>query len=146
MKPRGANNKGFTLVELVTILIVTGVLAAFAIPRMMDRTGFASRGFYDQAQGAVRYAQKVAVAQRRQITLTISVGGISTSAIDPATGAALSLAAPSGVSLAPATSFTFDALGTPSFGSQLAISVNSTGVGDINRTFYVEATTGYVHP
>ena len=62
---RHAGGAGFSLVELVTTLIVVGILAAFAVPRFVGRTGFESRGFYDQAQGIVRYAQKIAIAQRQ---------------------------------------------------------------------------------
>ena len=157
MSMRRVDGAGFTLVELVTIMIVVGILAAFAIPRFVDRTGFESRGVYDQAQGIVRYAQKIAIAQRQSppkspvfVVITVSQiricydAGCATPVNDPSTGAALALTAPTGVTLSPAT-FSFDGSGSPNFGAQLAINVNSTGVGDINRTFFVEAVTGYVH-
>ena len=154
---------GFSLVELVTIMIVVGILAAFAIPRLVDRTGFVSRGFFDEAQAAVRYAQKIAIAQRRTIFVAITGTQIrvcydaacASTVLDPSTGAALSIpqlptGAPagsfSGVTLSPVTTFSFSGSGSPSFGAQLAVNVNSTGVGDINRTFFVEPITGYVHP
>lgn len=149
---------GFSLVELVAILAVIAVLAAFAVPRMVDRTGFESRGFFDQAQALVRYAQKIAIAQRQSppkspLYVVISASqiricydtGCAAPVTDPATGAALAVTAPSGVTLAPATTFSFTGSGTPSIGAQLAISVNSAGAGDTNRTFFVEAQTGYVH-
>jgi MSHA pilin protein MshC len=159
MKPQGVKNDGFTLVELVTILVVTGILAAFAVPRMMDRTGFVSRGFFDQAQGIVRYAQKIAIAQRRTVFVVVSAtqiqvcydAGCTSPVTDPSTGGALSAphlptgagaASFSGVTLSPVT-FCFDSAGAPSAGA--TINVNSTGVGDINRTFFVEPVTGYVH-
>ena len=139
-------------------MIVIGILSAFAIPRLVDRTGFESRGMYDQALGMVRYAQKIAIAQRQSppkpaIFVVISANriaicydaGCATPVNDPSTGAALAVNAPAGVTLSPAT-FSFDGSGASSIGAQLAINVNSTGVGDINRTFYVEAVTGYVHP
>lgn len=157
MTLRDAGNAGFSLVELVAIMVVVGVVAAFAIPRFVDRTGFESRGFYDQAQGIVRYAQKIAIAQRQSspkapvfVVITASQiricydAACATAVTDPTTGAALALTAPNGVTLTPA-SFSFDGAGAPSVGAQLAINVNSTGVGDINRTFYVETQTGYVH-
>ncbi len=149
---------GFSLVELVTVMIVIGILAAFAIPRFVGRTGFESRGVYDQAQGIVRYAQKIAIAQRQSpskapVFVVIAASSIRicydaacvTPLTDPSTGAALRLDAPSGVTLAPATTFSFTGSGAPSIGAQLAIQVNSTEAGDPNRTFYVEAQTGYVH-
>ena len=135
-----------------------GVLAAFAVPRMVDRTGFESRGFFDRAQATVRYAQKVAIAQRQSppkppvyVVITASQirvcydAGCTAPVTDATTGAALALNAPSGVTVSPVTTFSFSGSGAPSVGAQLAISVNSTGVGDVNRTFFVEAQTGYVH-
>ena len=70
--------------------------------------------------------------------------GCAAPVIDPSTGAPLSLAAPAGVTLSPAT-FSFRGSGAPSLAAQLSITVASGGVGDINRTFFVEAQTGYVH-
>jgi len=161
VQPLRASPRGFTLVELVTVMIVVGILAAFAIPRFVERTGFESRGLYDQAQGIVRYAQKIAIAQRRSLPTNQPIfvvitanqirvcydAGCATPVNDPSTGAALQVSAPStgAITLAPATSFSFDGSGTPSIGAQLAINVNSTGPGDINRVFYVEPVTGYVH-
>ncbi len=160
MKLRAASGAGFSLVELVATLIVVGILAAYAIPRWVDRTGFESRGFFDQAQGLVRYAQKIAIAQRQSapkgpIYVVITVSqirvcydvGCASAVTDPISGAPLVLNAPAdgAVTLAPVTTFSFSGAGAPSVGAQLAINVNSTGVGDANRTFYVEAVTGYVH-
>lgn len=158
MKFRSRTNAGFTLVELVTTMVVIGILAAFAAPRFADRTSFESRGFYDQAQGIVRYAQKIAIAQRQSppkaaIFVVITAGNISicydagcaTPVINPSNGAALALNAPTGVTLLPAT-FSFDGSGSPNLGATLGVVVNSTGAGDVPRTFFVEAQTGYVHP
>jgi MSHA pilin protein MshC len=161
MKVRDAGDAGFSLVELVTIIVVLGILAAYALPRFVDRTGFESRGVYDQAQGLVRYAQKIAIAQRQSlpakqpIFVVITANRIRicydaaciTAVTDPSTGVALALGpVPTGVSLAPVTTFSYAGSGAPSIAAQLAINVNSSGVGDINRTFFVEAVTGYVHP
>lgn len=158
MKRSCLDQSGFTLVELVTIMVIVGILAVFAAPRLTDRTGFESRGFYDQAQAIVRYAQKIAVAQRQSppkppVFVVISAASIqicydaacATPVVDPTRGGALTVTAPTGVTLTPAT-FSFDGSGAPNLGAQLAVNVNSAGVGDVNRVFYVEAQTGYVHP
>src|ERR1700704_3857448 len=62
---RRIRQAAFSLVELVATLSVISVMAIFVMPRLVDRTGFDSRGFFDQAQGVIRFAQKVAVAQRQ---------------------------------------------------------------------------------
>src|SRR5688572_17252471 len=133
MNRLSAGSAGFSLVELVTVLVVVGILAAFAVPRFLDRTGFESRGMYDQAQGIVRYAQKIAIAQRRSlpdsqpIHVTITASGITVCChksdgtggpvIDPSTGNALVLNAPASgaITLAPETTFSFDGSGAPNF-------------------------------
>jgi MSHA pilin protein MshC len=155
---RALNEAGFTMVELLATLTVIGILAAFAIPRYVGRTGFESRGFYDQAQATVRYAQKIAIAQRQSSPKTpiyVVITGTqiricydsacTTSVTDPTTSAALSITAPTSVTLSPVTTFSYDGSGAPSLGAQLTVNVNSAGTGDINRAFYVEAQTGYVH-
>jgi MSHA pilin protein MshC len=151
-------SRGFSLVELVAVLSVIGVLAAFAIPRLVGRSAYESRGFYDQAQALVRYAQKFAVAQRQSppkppVYVVITANQLKlcydAACVTPLTdtsGAALLLDAPAGVTFSPATTFTFSGSGAPSFGAQLQINVTSTGTGDVNRSFFVEAFTGHVHP
>jgi len=34
-------NKGFTLIELITVMVILGVLAAYAVPKLFDFTGTA---------------------------------------------------------------------------------------------------------
>jgi len=58
--------RGFTLVELVTIMIIVGVLAVVAIPRM-DTSGFRATEFRDQVVAALRFAQKTAASHRRNV-------------------------------------------------------------------------------
>jgi MSHA pilin protein MshC len=144
----GQNSDGFTLVELIVVLIIAGAIAVVAIPRLMGPTEFEALGFYDSAQATVRYAQKVAVAQRRQVHVSIGANTISlcydagcaAPVADPARGQAFTTTAPSGVSLT-GTSCLYDGLGRPSTAASFTVST-ADGV----RSFIVEAETGYVHP
>jgi MSHA pilin protein MshC len=143
--------RGFTLVELVTVMIIAGIIAAIAAPRFFSLGDFTSRGFYDQVVSAVRYAQKAAIAQHRYVCVTVAPGSVSltfgtTAActdgflINPADGAAYSINAPGGVA-ASAASFSFNSLGQPSFsGAPLSITVSGYAT-----PITVEAETGYVH-
>nr|WP_255583429.1 type II secretion system protein [Duganella sp. sic0402] len=58
---------GFTMVELITVLIVAGILAAVGVSRFADSNAFENRAYADQAKTIIRYAQKLAVAQNRPI-------------------------------------------------------------------------------
>ena len=62
---------GFTIVELVVVMIITVVLAAVAVPRFFVSQQFYDRGFYDQALAITRFAQKSAIAMRRNVCVNI---------------------------------------------------------------------------
>ena len=139
--------RGFTLVELVTVMVIAGVLAAVLAPRFFDNNIFQSRGFADQVQATLRYAQKTAIAQRRFVCVAFTSGSIAltigstnacgTPLVPPSGGASYSIAAPSNIAFSPTpTDFYFDATGKPSIGTSVVIGATA---------ITVEAETGYVH-
>ncbi len=142
--------RGFTLVELAMVMLIAGILAVVAIPALFNRLTFDTRGFADQARAALQYAQKVAVAQRRNVCATVTASSLSltqgTSAgaactapvLNISTGSGFVLNTPSGVSFSGAATISFDALG------QAASAATVTVTGDQSIPINVEAVTGYV--
>jgi len=54
---------GFTLIELVIVIVILGLLAATALPRFADLTGDARQAALDGIEGAVRSASAIVHAQ-----------------------------------------------------------------------------------
>ena len=134
------------MIELVTVMLVVGILAVVALPRFADQSDFQARGFQDETRALLRYAQKSAIAQRRNVCVTLGGAGV-TLTIDsntPADGTCdIALAPPSaprgGSGLVPSVgSFKFQPLGDT---DQLA-NITATLAG---TTITVDFKTGYVY-
>lgn len=143
------DQRGFTLIELIMAIVIVGILAVFVVSSF-NNTGFQARGFADQLQTSLRYAQKVALAQRRNACVTTTASLITLTIASSSGAASLcvgnlafpaggnTIKAPNGVTLTPAVTVTFDALGRTSSSRNFTVS-------DVANNIVVEAETGYVH-
>ena len=138
-----SEHAGFTLFELIIVMLVVGILAAFAAPRL-NLTTFRETGFLQQATAAIRYAQKQAIASGCTVQVDISgsscelnwVGCAGNAALpNPATGNT-NFCTESNAAGNPSANFSFDNIGRPS-------AAQSINFG--NGIITVEAETGYVH-
>jgi prepilin-type N-terminal cleavage/methylation domain-containing protein len=136
---------GFTLVELVMVLVIVGALATFALPKLMDLTAWRLRAFADELAAQSMAMQRLALAQRRPVVGTINTTGVSFAYA--AGGALASVACPAAASpciaeAGPRT-VTFNAANggraTTSTGSALPVTVSGAGV---TLTYRIEAETG----
>lgn len=74
---RPRRTKGYTLVELVVVMVIVGVLGAIGAARFMDRRGFDTAAFADQTRSMLRFSQKLAIAQNRPIYTQMSSGTVA---------------------------------------------------------------------
>jgi MSHA pilin protein MshC len=70
------NDKGFTMVELIVVMLLVGILGAIGAARFFSRTGFDVAAFADQSAAMLRYAQKLAIAQNRPVFVQASAQGL----------------------------------------------------------------------
>lgn len=66
--------RGFTLVELVIVMLLMAVLGALAVPRLTDRSALQERGVQDQLRGLLRSARQIAVTQERDVCVLLGPG------------------------------------------------------------------------
>ncbi len=129
---------GFTLVELITVMVVVGILSVAVLPRFFDVNIFRERGTADQVKAALRFGQKVAIAQHRSVDVNLTAAA-SADCGTTLVASAVNCTILDSVSVIPALpqTVTFNALG------QRTSAAGAFTVGP--TTIAIEAETGYVH-
>lgn len=65
------------MVELVTVMVVIGILGSVAAARFFQRQAFDAAAYTDQGRALVRYGQKVAIAQNRPVHVRLDGSSIA---------------------------------------------------------------------
>jgi MSHA pilin protein MshC len=147
---------GFTIPELIAVLVIMGVLAAIALPRLAGTSAsFDEVRLHDQTLAALRYAQKTAVTMQRRVCVTFTGGtqlaltyssaysppGCDTNLMPPAggSGAAYTVVAQGAAGYTGQANFFYDRIGRPSIVVPMSIVISS------GRQITIEPESGYVH-
>jgi prepilin-type N-terminal cleavage/methylation domain-containing protein len=151
---------GFTLIELMIVIVVVGVLAAIAFMRNTTPAAYTMLAQGELLAANLRHAQTLATTWSRSLSVgvsggtngTYSVSCVTTSSslpspcnvspvLDPATGSSFSVSLQNSVSISGPSSLTLDSFGKPSAGATYTLS-SSDAASTVTVT--VLATTGVV--
>ena len=120
------HTEGYSLIELIMIIVMTGIITAIAIPRLAGFSGVDAYSAARQVKSDIRYTQELAISKFRKTTITFDAD------TDPGTYAITS----SGTNptllnraLPPSSKATFNAVGDGTTG--LEYTFNSYGEPDI---------------
>lgn len=65
------------MIELIMVMVVIAVLAAYAMPRMSSFSAMTSAAWRDQVVTALQYAHSSAVSHRRLVCVSVATGAVS---------------------------------------------------------------------
>jgi MSHA pilin protein MshC len=125
---------GFTLIELIMVIVLIGILAVSIMPKFVDTSAISLHGGAAMIAADIRYAQELAMSTNQPKSITFTNGVSSYDTVD---GRTINL--PSNVSILTGATFNFNTLGKPTAGGLVTISA-----GGPTKTINVESDTGNV--
>jgi len=146
----GRRRRGYSMLELIVVLLIASVLAGVALPRLADRSALQERGAREQLRGLLHTARQTAVAQGRELCVLIAAtqarlvhtAGAACNPALPVLGrdgtGALVVAMPVGVSLSGPLALRFSARGQLLAGTDVTLGVGSLSVVVRRDTGWVE--------
>jgi MSHA pilin protein MshC len=156
MRHRIKNNKGFTLIEVVAVLIILGILSAVAISRGIDTREVELQAEVDTLKAHLRYAQYLALNDISPVKWGIQISGPTYTLVRNSNGDGATFDNPYNLpgessqthSIAPFTATTinllFDEWGSP-YNTAAKLTANQTiALNPGSQSFTITPETGYI--
>ena len=153
---------GFSLIELVMVIVLLGILASYALVRAPNQQGLVLSAQSDLFIQHLRHTQALAMQWGRALRVSVNATGYSVSCvvatpsqapcdqatvIDPATGIAFDISLEAGLSLSVAGStLDFDSLGRPLVAGAVTTADSQWQLsgGGVTRTITVSGISGRI--
>ncbi len=142
---RNPQSKGFTLIEVILIMVIIGILAATVVPRIdftISTTASVDGAAYIVASD-IRYAQEWAMANRVSKTITFTSGSLVYT-FGPPSNMDPSGQLPEGITITSDFTITFNSLGEPIATTPPGITFVEVSGGGRSITINVAIYTGQV--
>jgi len=131
----GADSRGFTLVELIMVIVLISIIAVSVIPKFLDTSAFSLEGAASMAAADIRYTQELAMGTNNPKTI------VFTTTNTHYTVDSRNVNLPSRVTISSGATFTFNSLGEPTAGGGSSVTLSA---GTQTKTITVESYTGRV--
>ena len=140
-----AIQRGFTMIELITVIIIIGIVGAMAAPMFFNNSDFQSRAAADQVRAALKFGQKMAIAQRTSVSVTITAPSASSNCNPVAVPVTCQISNAVSLNQTLQSSVTFDALGKPYYNGTTPLGSTNNTITVGGTIITIEPETGYVH-
>lgn len=138
--------RGFSLIELIVVIVLMAILVGVAAPRFFGQNKFNAPAFAQELGAAARYAQKVAVVSGCRVDLVVTATSYSLfkpqdttpkcsgtptmtlPVVHPATGEDFTGTVPAGIVIGGATTVQFTATGAPTLPATFAVGDHSVAI------------------
>ena len=130
-----ADSRGFTIIEIIMVVVLIGILAVSVVPKFMDTSAISLQGGAAMVAADIRYTQELAMSTHSPKTITFTTSDIFY------TVNSQTMNLPSRVSISSGATFTFNSLGEPTTGGGSSVEIQA---GSSTKTITVESYTGRV--
>ena len=143
-------NSGFTLVELIVVILIIGILSISIAPRFFGVTSYENRQVTDELLSALRYSQQMAMNRGGDIHLVLTANNFTVQLSDgtdlrsPDGRIPYTKTFPNNIN-ATAETIRYNGLGQPVNAANVPLTANTAININGSPVITIEANTGYAH-